>query len=85
MHSLVAAVTAHDEHIHYRHDDGDDRKDNEERLCVRVRYGAEDDAERDVTHARCSNEAFPGMVLDRNAVMPGEQPRREQGIESYAN
>ena len=52
---------------------------------MRVGDGAENNAERNVAYPRCANVTFPGMVLDLNAVVPGEQPGSEQRIESYAN
>ena len=52
---------------------------------MRVRDGAEDNAEGNVAYSRCPNVGFAGVMLDRYAVMPGEQPGREQGIEPDAN
>ena len=80
MHASMTAMAAHEDEIHYRDDDGDDRKNNQQRRCVRVGDSTKNNAQRNIAYSSCSNVTFAGVMLDRNAVMPSEQPGREQGI-----
>ena len=72
MHAAMAAVAANEEQIDEGNDDRNDGKDDEQQRCVRVGDGAENNAERNVAYPRCTNVTFAGMVLDLNAVVPGE-------------